>query len=368
MSRTELGYYSTFYFVGATVSGIYTGRIVDQIGVRAGIFLGIVVLGLSMFLYGFAPAYAVILILALLTGLGLSVVTPGVNKGVILEAPPGQRAVSIGIMQVGIGVGGFVGASAIPILAGMIGWRLAVQMAALLALIVGGIFVYIYRDGTSRADSVKVGALPVYSLKDNVTSLLRTPGFLWVCCLGLALGAGAGTVSSHFAVFLTEDLGMSAAVAGFGLAMFQVGGTVGRPVWGFKSDRLFLHDRRKTLFVVSTVIGSLYIIMGLFGPLLMVNSFTVVVAAFIVGYAGFGYFGVYSVTVAEIAGSENIGVATGLALFFGRTGVFTMPPIFGYIADLTGNYTISWSVTGVIILLVATAFYLWSPHFGDPLS
>ena len=54
--------------------------------------------------------------MAILAGLGLSIITPAVIKGVVIAVPPEKRAVSMGIVQSGYGFGSIAGASLLPLM------------------------------------------------------------------------------------------------------------------------------------------------------------------------------------------------------------------------------------------------------------
>ena len=105
LTRVQVGYYSTSFFVSAAVLAVFSGSIVDKLGPRKSLLLGIGCMSLILMLYGLSPSYKVLLFMAILAGLGLSIITPAVIKGVVIAVPPEKRAVSMGIVQSGYGFG-----------------------------------------------------------------------------------------------------------------------------------------------------------------------------------------------------------------------------------------------------------------------
>jgi len=80
------------------------------------------------------------------------------------------------------------------------------------------------------------------------------------------------------------------------------------------------------------------------------------VFAFLSGIVVIGWPGAYFVVVGILAGEKYAGMATGLAVLFIRTGIFLAPILFGYIADLNGNYQNSWLSFGLLIILISILY------------
>jgi len=355
LSRTEVGYYSTFFFTSSAVLAVFTGSVVDRIGPKIGLIFGVACLGSMKISFGFSPTYTVLLLLAPIAGIGQSIINPSINKGVILETPPAKHAVSIGITQSGLGIGGLVGASLLPLFGEIFGWRITVQISGLFALLVALLVYKYYREGFRCSglgkdqEDQKTGSS---SLKENMLYFLSNKQFVFVCLVGSILaGSSVGAIFSHYAVFLSEDLFMSRAAAGFGLGVFQIGGIIGRPVWGWVSERYLEGNRGKAISLLSLTAGIMFILPALLFGVIQLNLVIVYVFSFLLGFSVFGWGGLYFVTLAEYAGTARAGAAIGLGLLFNRIGILAAPPIFGAIADRQGDYNFSWLIFGVVIAL-----------------
>jgi len=362
LSRTQVGLYSTFYFISSALLAIYTGDIVDKLGPRKGILLGIGFMGFIIFLYGFSPSYAVLLVLAFLAGFGWSIITPSVNKGVIMATPRNKRAISMGIMQSGVGLGGLTGASLLPVLGGLLGWRMAIQISSGFALLVWVLVYLLYKEEVEINSANGQDTLYVEqpSFRENILTIIENRRLFQVCVLGLIFGVSSGAVLSHFAVFLSEDLSMSRTAAGLGLGSFQIGGIIGRPFWGMISDRFCQSNRGHILFVIGVIIGIMYLFFGLFNYVLNVNYFVVLVFSFFLGFSAFGWMGVHFVSIGEFAGDAHLGIATGFSLLFLRTGMLIAPPIFGLIADMQEGYMLSWFLFGVLVIMASLVYRIFN--------
>ncbi len=197
---------------------IFTGSIVDKLGPRKSMLLGILYMSFIMILHGLSHSYKVLLFLALLVGLGASIITPSTAKEVMIAVSPKKRALSMGITQMGFGFGGIAGASLLPLLGQSFGWRLAVHVAAVFALLTGLLVYKFYQEQNNSSISdipeSQRGKKP--SFKDIFLSLFMNKPLFRVCVIGIIFGVSAGAVLSHFAIFLSEDLNMNPVIAGFG--------------------------------------------------------------------------------------------------------------------------------------------------------
>lgn len=370
LTRTQVGYYSTSFFLSSATMAIITGSIVDRLGPKTGILLGVSCLGFIYLLFGFSPTYWILLLLALIAGLGHSIITPSVNKAVMIEAPPEKRASFMGIMQSGLGVGGFAGASLLPFLGEYFGWRIVIQAAGIFALLMGFLIYKFYhrKKNNNKTTGPQTQNESSPSLKDNLCYFLIRKQFLLICLFGMIIASSVGAVISHFAVFLYEVLHMSRAAAGLGLGVFQIGGIIGRPVWGLFSDRFLKGNRSGTLFLVGLFTGIIFLIIGYLFRSPQISFATVYIFSFVLGFSAAGWPGVFFITAGEFAGEARAGGATGIALLFIRIGMLIAPPIFGLIADFSESYHYSWLLFGGIIIISTVTFYGLMIRFRSDLS
>nr|HPK87585.1 MFS transporter [Atribacterota bacterium] len=163
-------------------------------------------------------------------------------------------------------------------------------------------------------------------------------------------------------LFLFLDYNLSETVAGLGFATFQLGSTLGRPIWCFISDSLLAYNKSKAFLFL----GFLFTFVTFTFSILLKNFATpplsvLFLLTFLAGFSGNGWPGLYTASVTEVVEEDNVGIAIGLSLLFARFGLMIAPPIFGYIADLRGSYNLSWFLLGTIILVTSLIQYLFSP-------
>ena len=360
ITRAQAGLYFTCYFLIATIIAIFSGRIADTIGSKKGTVFGIIAVGALFILHSFAPYFFLILILAFLTGLAFSIITPSLNKAVMDKVTRKNRATSMGIIQMGGSVGGFLGASLLPLLAENFGWRMGIVISGFLAIGVGLVISRFYREENSNRGQRNDAGYTRLTFSDSFKMLIQNRQLLIVCGLGLALGTSIGAIPAHYTMYVTQDLNTSRTIAGFSLGILQIGGMVGRPGWGWISDK-FLHGSRiRGLILVGGSLALVTLLFSIFITRYNPSLLLIYISSFILGIIAMGWMGLFFTTVAELVSPTLTGIGTGFALVFTRTGAVISPPVFGYIADVYGSYSYSWMAMSLVVFILTLVFIVTS--------
>jgi len=372
ISGAQAGFYSSFYFLSATLIALYSGKIVDRLGAKKGLIYGVATVGVMIVLHSWAPFFGIILGLAFFTGVGFSVITPSINKGVLAAVDPGKRALSMGLTHSGAGIGALLGTSLLPFLGEILGWRTALLCAGVFALFISLFILKFYRGSGEEVNGVSEDSSSDISnssnsnpssLKQDLLVLLKDRYLLSICISGIIFGITISSITAHFTLFLNQDLNYSPALAGMGLFSFHLGGIVGQPGWGMVNDRWQGSDRRKGLFILGIFSSIMALVFGIVVSGMGVSYQLILLFSMLLGLFVVGIPSLYFTAVSEQVSSDKTGVATSLALIFTRSGVIFFPPLFGYLSDLTGDYTLSWLLLGAALLFLSLSFfYLTGKH------
>lgn len=365
VSRTLVGFYSSFYFLSTVVIAVFSGKIADYLGTKRGLILGVGITGIMIILHSFAPLFGIILLLAFFTGIAFSLITPSVNKGVIEMSEPSKRSFSMGIVHGGGGLGGFMGAVMLPFIGEITGWRIALLIGGIFAVIIT-LFIYRFYQPISSGSETNpsnpkesVTSKPT-SLKQDLLALLKNRYLISFFAMGIVFGISISSVTGHYSLFLTRDLGTTATFAGLGLGFFHIGGVVGQPLWGLINEKVFHGNRRIGLSLLGILISGLALFSGLVVSRFSFPNYGLIIFSFLFGFCTMGVIAIYFTSVSELVSREYIGVVTGLALIFPRTSTIFAPPLFGLIADHSGTYALSWIVLGSFVLALTIAFFCYS--------
>jgi predicted MFS family arabinose efflux permease len=250
-------------------------------------------------------------------------------------APPGRRATLVGLKQVGLPFGGALGAAVLPVLAVPFGWRAAVLVSAVIIVLSAGLSLIVYRDPPDAPAPTRTvrGWAPV-------AAVLRSRD-LWLLSISTLVFAAMQTVWMAFLVlYLQGVVGLSLLVASRYLALAQLGGMIGRVLFGVLSDRVFDGRRRAPLALAGLGSAACSVIIAFVGP--GTAPGWLVPLAIVFGFVGIGWNGVQHTLMAELAGPRAAGTAVGLGLAVSSFGVTAGPVIFGRAVELDGGYRGPW--------------------------
>lgn len=148
-------------------------------------------------------------------------------------------------------------------------------------------------------------------------------------------------------------------MAGLGFAFCQFGSIFGRLFWGTVCDKFLNANRRKAFLILGSIFFLITIIFGLFLKTINPSIAILYFLAFLAGCSARGWDGLFFPSVTEIVKEEQVGMSVGFSLLFIRTGILLSPPIFGYIADIRGNYDFSWLLLGLMMFLTSFVQYIF---------
>jgi fucose permease len=211
---------------GYLVAGFFGGQIVRAAGVGKLLLGSSLLVTISLASYAFAPAWPVIILAALVGGLGAGAIDTGINTFAAAHFSP--RVVNW--LHASWGIGATTGPLLMTaVLATHHGWRLGYTILAAVMLLLSTLFLATLRmweDGprTAPADD----ANPTATLADA----LRQP-VVWLQALLFFLYAGLESTAGQllFTLF-TESRGQRVTVAGTAVAAYWAALTLGRIVFG----------------------------------------------------------------------------------------------------------------------------------------
>jgi MFS transporter, ACS family, hexuronate transporter len=342
LSMAQAGSFLSAYYVGTTLMSLPAGWMADRWGVLATMVLGQAVIAAGLYAVAGSGSFSLLMIIMICAGVGYGMLNPTTAKAAIAWFPRRQRATAVGLKQVGLPLGGAVGASIMPPLALWLGWRAAVAVPASLIAVLGALTWLLYRDPPAAADGggTTVGAASLRSVLGNRD--------LWLVSGATLIFAGVQTVWMSFLVlYLTEVLRVSLVHASRYLVMAQVMGMAGRVIFGVLSDRLFGGRRRIVLVIAGVGSTACSLVIARTGP--GTSAWVLAPLALAFGFFGIGWNGVQHTLMAELVGPRGAGTAIGLGLAISSFGVTICPPIFGLAAERLGGFGVPWAGLGLVM-------------------
>jgi MFS transporter, FSR family, fosmidomycin resistance protein len=327
LSYAELGLLMTVFFVVSGVGQALAGFLVDRIGARTVLFLGVGLLAIAAMVLSQAQNYPMLLAGSMLAGMGNSVFHPAdytlLNKRV--SPPRLGHAFSVH------GITGNLGWAAAPLflatIAGLSSWRVALMAAAFIPMTVL-LVLFIYRD-VLRTEEIKAAVMPSAGEKAKGSALefMRVPA-VWMCfAFFFIIAMALGGIQSFSSASLHSLYGMSLAAATAGYTAYMLASAGGMVVGGFLAARTSRHDRTIAIGFTGAGIVSLLIASG------MAPAWLVIVLMGLVGF-GSGIAGPSRDLLIRAAAPKNAtGRVYGVVYSGLDLGLSISPLLFGALMD-----------------------------------
>ncbi len=332
-----LGILPTVFMLGAGIFQVPAGIISTKIGAKNTAMTGLLLISLFSIFSGLALNFELLLIFRFVVGIGaafyfapiipiLNRLFKGENKGYVM-----------GIYNGAFNFGGGFAILVWAIISYSLGWRIGLILGGIIGLIttIENIIV-IPKDVKNDAESGNYSKI----------KMVLTSKSVWALAIGLSGFWGAYFTAAQFLVTYVESIKhIFPSLAGFMSSMILLMGIAGGPIGGKLSDKL--GKRKLFMYIPALSIGVLFILIP-FSDL--VNLFAIVI---LIGFLDVIVFSILYAMPAEYAEIEPqylplaIGLINSVQILVGSVSPF----LFGYIVDLTNNYTIGWIFLGIFTII-----------------
>jgi predicted MFS family arabinose efflux permease len=336
-----VGSYVSLLYVGAASTALASGGLMRRQGpLRLSQWaLALAALGL---VFGVAANLPLLVLAALVIGLGYGPITPASSEMLARTADPRRLGLVFSIKQTGVPAGAALAGLLMPPLALLAGWRLAALAMAAVCLIVA------WAAQPLRA-ALDAGRDPQARQgpggpRTALAVVLRTPGLRTLAAVSFVYAAMQMCVASFMVAYLVAEPGLALVTAGLGLTVASVAGVVGRIAWGALADRW--QRPRALLAALGGLMALSSLAAAAIAPSWPLAAVLSVCAA--LGATAIGWNGVYLAEVARVAHPGEAGLATGGCLFFTFAGVVAGPHLFGVVERASGSYAVSFVAAAVV--------------------
>ena len=352
LTRLEVAFLVPSIYLGGLFFALPGGRLADRLGVRPSLLGGLALGAAGLFAGACSPSFPGFLLGVFVAGIGWSVVTPALGKGIMDVFPAHERGVAMGIKQMGLTLGGVASALVLPTVAARYGWRSAIATGALVITVP---VVATWRPLAPLATAAPT-LTPTGQAAAPDWSWARRPAVLVFFATGLILGMVQAAVLSYLPLYAVQALGFDKIGAGLLVAASQAGGAASRLGLGLASDR-WLGGRRSTWLALTAALG--FAIFVAYARWPVSAPLAAGVLAFVAGIGAYGWVGVFFVISAEIGGRTQAGLLSGMAFTSIVVGLLTGPTIFGLLLVRWDTYAAPWTGFASLAAIVTGAL-LWA--------
>jgi MFS family permease len=352
VSAEKIGHLAALNTVGTMWFLVCGAPMLQRFGPVRSLQLGAVVAAVGLAL-GATGTWAMLMLSALLAGLGYGPSPPAGSDILAKHAPKQHRAVIFSIKQAGVPVGGVAAGLIVPWLIALYDWRVALLVVALLTA-APAVFVQPAR-ATMDADRNRELRLTLRTLlaPDNLRepfrAVIATPALVRLSFVGFSFAIAQGCLFSFQVTFLNVDAGISLALAGSLFAVMQAVSIGGRVFTGWAADRLGSGMR-------------MLMLLGIFSAAMMAATALIaaswswpamVAVSGLSGLAVGSWNGVYLAEVASHAAKGKVGEATSGSTFLTFLGYVCGPVAFSAAVQATGDYRAAFIAAGGLPLVAS---------------
>ena len=363
-SQLTQGFLMGFVFTGL-LFGLFAGVLIDRLGSRQVIRIGIWCVGLPLILMGSMTRLWQYYLLCIAEVLGYVLTGPISNQVLISNWFRVKRGRAMGAAYLGLGAGGAISPLLINSLIQYFGWRHAFEIiGALILLVLFPISQWVTYSSPRELDLFPDGVFPAESANGlapeeggtvigaSVASAVRSTNF-WLIVTGCTLTIGAiGAVMQHLILALVGK-GYSLSSASRVSSALLVSSLAGRVIVGYFADR----------YCRKNVMALFYLILALAIPLLLLAERPAVVWAFalLYGFAMGADYMLIPLVTADCFGLSALGKILSLIISGYSIGQWFAPWLAGRIFDARHTYNLAWIIMSAAAAAGAALIYAISP-------
>jgi MFS family permease len=332
------------------VSAPIAGWLLDRVEARIVMGTGALIAVIGLFCASRAHSFEPLLLSVILLGIGLGASTWLAAATVIANWFPDRRGMALGIVTAGMEAGGMVMAFTVGSMIAAYGWRAGYFTVAVpgLLIVVPLMLIFIRTrpaDAESQSLTTSADALEGF----EVGEALGTRAFWMLVVAQLSYGLAVGGTFHHLVAFL-EGLTYSLHSATLVVSLVLGLAAAGKAAMGALGDRIGGKNALGIGFAMIAV-----------GVVILLNArqpSMLVLWLIVVGIAGAAPVALVPMVTAETLGLKRFGTLFGWLGTVVTVGLFVGPLLVGWMADVTGSYTMPFELCALIALVGSTASFL----------
>lgn len=327
--RSHIGLLVTALLLGGFLANAISGAATDRFGDKAVLIVCGGLMGAALLVAAAVPSFTWLVSWFIVYGIGFAAINPVGSHAIMFFFKPEERGLAMGIRQMGVPLGGVLGAIIISSCAELIGYRGALAVTGIVVLVATLGSAALYREPAALyGKPVRAGLL-----FEDVVRMGREPRLLLITLVCVVLFTAQVALMGFFPWTLVNEAHVSPGFASLVFIISQFSAAAGRLVWGWASDRLF-HGGRLVPMAITCVCCALSAIAVAHIGRMPVPVLAAVAVA--IGFSAEGWFGLAIVAMAEVGGEEHAGSALGFGLTWAYAAGVLTPFVFAWLMHTSG--------------------------------
>ena len=308
LTDTQIGLLGSAFIWLYAIIGLPLGKLADSWSRRKLLAGGMVVWSALTAVAALATSYTILLFSRLGFAIGEAAVAPAATSWIGDLFPPARRARPLALFMLGVPIGGAASFFFSGPIAQAYGWRLAMVIAALPALVLVPLLLCLPEPVRESAGSHGRFAKP-----GSIRAILKIPTIWWIIASGALLNFNMYAISAFLPAFLSRIHHVS--LAGSGVAsgfVYATGGLAGGLGAGWIGDRIF-HRRQDGRLLCAAAFSAIGAPLAYFG-IVQHDLWTAVILIAATYAALNAYYGLVYSSIQDIVPPGTVG--TTMAIYF----------------------------------------------------
>ncbi|WEK02452.1 MAG: MFS transporter [Candidatus Sphingomonas phytovorans] len=359
-SDNDYGTLAAWFQGAAAIAFLFTGAIVDRLGVKWANPVGVAAWSVSAMLHGWASGFTQFILCRVALGATEAMGTPSGIKTIATIFPPRLRSLGFGLTNGINSIGAIITPLFIPAVAVAWGWRAAFVAAGVAGLLWAGVWLLATRGvrfGAER-EVAPGGDTPVETYGPILTER-RT----WAIAVGKILSDSTWWLMLFWMPdFFNRQFGLSGTALGPPLAIAYTGAALGSLVAGAASSALLGRGWTENRVRKSVMFASALCVVPI--PLaLHVDAYGPAVALLALALAGHqGFSTSVFALIADVTPHAKVGRVTSFGAFCGNLGGMAIAKIAGLVLAAGLGYGPLFAFASVAYLLALGWIHLLLPR------
>ena len=310
LNDTQIGLLGSAFIWLYAIIGVPLGRVADSSSRKRLLAWGVVVWASLTASTAFATNYAILLFSRVGVGVGEATCAPTATSWLGDLFPPSKRSRVLALFMLGVPVGGALGFFLSGPLAQAYGWRAAMILAAVPAVLLVPALLKMHEPERGASEAGRV-----HLARGSMWAVLRIPTLWWIIASGALLNFNMYAIGTFLPAFLSRVHGLSLARSGIATGVvYLIGGVSGGSVAGFLGDSIVhrRQDGRLLCAAIFALMGVPFACIGILEPagsLFVAIVFLALTYAVLTSYYGFVYSAIQDIVAPNQRG-------TTMAIYF----------------------------------------------------